>query len=234
MGLWLVCLFWGLLLVLWIWWWTWPYCLQLSFRATNVLGCSSGNGVLHGYFPRFEARHRHLLLWWELQGCRPLVGLFPSDLGPSLLCPFQGTARVAFFSWDRIVRWWLSHRAASLMGFGWWQACLDNIKEMLYCFSRSSVKFQGHTTLKITEFDPNWAFPDCNSSLNSPMATKWCTKLEVEWKRSPIVVQGYKSNCKVTRLKEIIDFDSNWPFPECNSTLNSPMAMKWCTRIEVA
>ena len=48
-----------------------------------------------------------------------------------------------------------------------------------YCFSRSSVKFQGHTALKIVEFDPNWAFPDCNSSLKSPMATKWCTKLEV-------------------------------------------------------
>ena len=26
---------------------------------------------------------------------------------------------------------------------------------------------------------PRWAFPDCNSSLNSPMATKWCKKLEV-------------------------------------------------------
>ena len=26
---------------------------------------------------------------------------------------------------------------------------------------------------------PDWAFPDCNSSSNSPMATKWCTKLEV-------------------------------------------------------
>ena len=26
---------------------------------------------------------------------------------------------------------------------------------------------------------PNWAFPDCNSSFNSPMATKCCTKLEV-------------------------------------------------------
>ena len=24
----------------------------------------------------------------------------------------------------------------------------------------------------------NWAFPDCNSSFNSPMATKWCTKFE--------------------------------------------------------
>ena len=26
---------------------------------------------------------------------------------------------------------------------------------------------------------PRWAFPDSNSSLNSPMATKWCKKLEV-------------------------------------------------------
>ena len=38
---------------------------------------------------------------------------------------------------------------------------------------------QGHTNKKIVDFDPNWAFPDCNSSLNSPMAAKWCTKLEV-------------------------------------------------------
>ena len=37
----------------------------------------------------------------------------------------------------------------------------------------------GHTALKIVEFDLDWAFPDCNSSLNSPMVTKWCTKLEV-------------------------------------------------------
>ena len=50
--------------------------------------------------------------------------------------------------------------------------------EVPYCFSRSSVKFQGHTWQKISDFDPNWAFPDCNSSLNSPMATKWCAKLE--------------------------------------------------------
>ena len=31
---------------------------------------------------------------------------------------------------------------------------------MPYCFSRSSVKFEGHTALKIVEFDPNWPFPD--------------------------------------------------------------------------
>ena len=63
----------------------------------------------------------------------------------------------------------------------------SSIEEVPYCFSRSSVKFQGHTALKIVDFDPNWAFPDCNSSLNSPMAKKWCTKLEVALKRCPIV-----------------------------------------------
>ena len=44
--------------------------------------------------------------------------------------------------------------------------------EVPYCVSRSSVTFQGHTALTIAEFDPDWAFPDCNSSLNSPVATK--------------------------------------------------------------
>ena len=61
-----------------------------------------------------------------------------------------------------------------MMHIAWW--CLG---EVPYCFWRSSVKFHGHAALKSVEFDPDWAFPDCNSSLDSPMATKWCTKLEV-------------------------------------------------------
>ena len=73
--------------------------------------------------------------------------------------------------------------------------------EVPYCFSRSYVKFQGHTALKIVEFDPNWAFPDSNSSLNSPMAMKCCTKLETAKERCPIVFQGHPSNFKVTRDK---------------------------------
>ena len=77
----------------------------------------------------------------------------------------------------------------------------SSIEEVPYCFSRSSVKFQGHIALKIVEFDPNWAFPDCNSSLNSPMAMKCCTKLETAKKRCHIVFQGHPSNFKVTRDK---------------------------------
>ena len=49
----------------------------------------------------------------------------------------------------------------------------SSIEEVPYCFWRLSVKFQGHTALKSVEFYPNWAFPDCNSSFNSPMAMKW-------------------------------------------------------------
>ena len=77
----------------------------------------------------------------------------------------------------------------------------SSIEEVPYCFWRSSVKFQSHTALKIVEFDPNWAFPDCNSILKSPMATKWCTKLETAQERCPIVFQGHPSNFKVTRDK---------------------------------
>ena len=54
----------------------------------------------------------------------------------------------------------------------------SSIEGVPYCFWRSSVKFQGHTALKIVEFDPDWAFPDCNSSLNTHMAMKSCTQLE--------------------------------------------------------
>ena len=32
--------------------------------------------------------------------------------------------------------------------------------EVPYCFPRSSIKFQGHIGQNITDFDPNWAFPD--------------------------------------------------------------------------
>ena len=77
----------------------------------------------------------------------------------------------------------------------------SSIEEMPYCFWGSSVKFLGHTALKIIKFDPNWVFPDCNSSLNSPMAMECCTKLETAKERCPIVFQGHPSNFKVTRYK---------------------------------
>ena len=146
--------------------------------------------------------------------------------------------------------------------------------EVPYCFSRSYFKFQVHTAKKIIKFDPNWAFPDCDSSLNSPMAMKCCTKLETAKERCPIVFQDQPSNFKVTRYKtspiltqtgrfwtigrsqlsnpsdlpcsrssvkfqghtalKIAEFDPDWAFPDCNCSLNTQMATKWCTKLEVA
>ena len=77
----------------------------------------------------------------------------------------------------------------------------SSIVEVPYCFSRSNVKFQGHTALKIVKFYRNWAFLDSNSSLNSLMVMKCCTKLETAKKRCPIVFQSHPSNFKVTRDK---------------------------------
>ena len=54
---------------------------------------------------------------------------------------------------------------------------------------------------KIVDIDLDWAFLDCNSSLNSPMAMKCCTKLETAKERCPIVFQCHPSNFKVTRNK---------------------------------
>ena len=88
----------------------------------------------------------------------------------------------------------------------------SSIEEVPYCFSRSYVKLQGHTALKIVDFDPNWAFPDCNSSLESPMATKWCIKLKVALKRCPIIFQGHPSNFKVTQLYKSSNLTQIWPF----------------------
>ena len=79
----------------------------------------------------------------------------------------------------------------------------SKIEEVPYCFSKSSVKFQSHMGQKIADFDPKWACPDCNLSLNSPMAFKWCTKLNVALNRCPIVFQRHPSKFKVTQDKQL-------------------------------
>ena len=78
----------------------------------------------------------------------------------------------------------------------------SSIEEMPNYFSRSSIKFQCHTGQKIADCDPNWAFPNCNSILISPMDLKWCTKVDVLLKRCPIVLRGHPSNFKATQAEK--------------------------------
>ena len=88
------------------------------------------------------------------------------------------------------------------------QKAWNSIEEVPYCFSRSSVKFQGRTGQKLANFDSNWVFLECNSSLNSFMVLKWCTKLEAAYKRFATVFRGQPSNLEVTWDKKNRRF---WP-----------------------
>ena len=90
--------------------------------------------------------------------------------------------------------------------------------------------FQGHTgQKKIIDFDPNCVFPDCNSSLNSLRAIKWCTKLEATYRRGALLSFKVIYQISKSHGKKMTDFDPNWAFLDCNSSLNSTMALKWCT-----
>ena len=79
----------------------------------------------------------------------------------------------------------------------------SSIEEVPFCFRRSSIIFQGHKGWHITNFDPNWAFLDCKSSLNSPMDLKWRTRLDIVYKKCPIVFPGHPSNFTVTRAEKL-------------------------------
>ena len=105
--------------------------------------------------------------------------------------------------------------------------------EVPYCFSRSSVKFQGHTAKSIVDLDPNCAFPDRNSSFEftdcyEMMHKAWSSIDEVSYcfSRSSAKLQGHTG-------QTIADFDPNWAFPDCNSSFNSLMALKWYTEFGV-
>ena len=64
-------------------------------------------------------------------------------------------------------------------GYEMMHKALSSIENVPYCFSRSSVKSKGCTEQKIVDFGSECAFPECNCSLNLPMAMKWCAKLKV-------------------------------------------------------
>ena len=75
------------------------------------------------------------------------------------------------------------------------------------------------------EYQPNWVFLECNCSLISLMAMKWHTKLEIVEKRCPIVFKVIHQIARSHGTK-INDFYWNWAFPNCYSSLNSPMAFE--------
>ena len=70
---------------------------------------------------------------------------------------------------------WLRNDAQSLT---WYRKSALFFYKVIHQISRSCGT-------KTANFDPNWAFSDCNSSFNSPMDLKRCTELDGVKKRRP-------------------------------------------------
>ena len=96
--------------------------------------------------------------------------------------------------------------------------------EVPYCFSMSSVKFEGHTGQNIDDFEPNWVFPDFNSSLTSPIALKWC---HISFRGPEIEFQG-RTGWKIHDLNPTWVRLLNWlHFQYCHVDVLSATAILW-------
>ena len=77
------------------------------------------------------------------------------DANPSILTQMKG-----FRTLNQVwIHWWLWNDAQSL----------NQHRRDAVLFFKVICQIQGHTEQKIADCDPNLAFPDCNSSLNSPV-----------------------------------------------------------------
>ena len=74
-------------------------------------------------------------------------------------------------------------------------------EEVPLCFSGSSITFQGHTGQNIAGFDTNWAFPDCDFTLNLPMALKCWNFKVARAEKSTIESDLSKITRPVTAIK---------------------------------
>ena len=109
---------------------------------------------------------------------------------------------------------------------------------MPYCFfgfflnHPSNFKFTWDQ--KITNFDPNCEFPHRYSILNSPMAVKWCTKLDIVYKRCPFVFRGHPSNFKVTWSEKSTIWIQFLVRLQDRSQLSNPIHLPCCKCFDAA
>ena len=138
-------------------------CDQVALRT--LLSVLIRPSVCDAFFTMFLSSYHHEFFrsyyhWQKWCPCKRSRSKVKVTEVKTILALFRTVTPVRIHIW-----WW--NNAKSLM----------LLRRDALLFLRSSIKFQGHTAKELF-FNPNWAFPDCDFSLNSPMATEWWTKLE--------------------------------------------------------
>ena len=143
-------------------------CVNCDHMSTQLFSCdqaalrtllSARPSVRHNFLIMFPSTYHHEIFrsyyhrqkWCPCKRSRSKVkgqGL----RGQNKFCPNLGVSEP-----------WLQFEFTD--GYDMMHKAWTSKEKLPYCFSRSSVKFQGHTRQKIADFDPSWVSPDCNSSL---------------------------------------------------------------------
>ena len=123
----------------------------------------------------------------------------------------------------------------------------SNLEEAPHCFSRSSIKFRGHTgQKKITDFV--FKFQVCKGQNTvlirnerfrtaNPVRIHWwlwndAQSLKQQRRDALLFFNVIRQNWGHTG-HNIADFEPNWAFSDCNSSLNSEMNLKWFTKLGI-
>ena len=99
-------------------------------------------------------------------------------------------------------------------------------------FSRSAVKFQGHTAKKLsilTQIGRLW-------TVTPVWIYQWLRNYALclkEHRRGALLIFKVIRQISRSHGTKNADFDLNWAFRYRNSSLNSPMALKWRTKLNV-
>ena len=108
------------------------------------------------------------------------------------------------------------------------------VEQVPYCFSRSSVKFQGHIYAeKLTILIQTEHF----RTVASVWIDRWLGTVHKTWRgreEVPCCFSRLSIKFQCHTAHKVDDFDPNWALPDCNSSMNSQMAMKWFTNLELA
>ena len=84
----------------------------------------------------------------------------------------------------------------------------SSIGEVSYCFQNHSSNFKVTWLKKKSILTQIWRFRTVTiTSLNSPMATKWCAKLEAAQKRCPIVFSRSSVKLQSHTAEKIVNFE---------------------------
>ena len=119
------------------------------------------------------------------------------------------------------------------------QMAMKRCSNLEVAYKRCPIVFQGHPwNFKVTRDKYHWFWAELSVSGLSlqfeftdgfEMIYKaWSSIEEVSYcmSRSSIKFQGHTG-------QELTNCDPNWVFLDCNCSLNSPMGLKWCTKLDV-